>query len=252
MIEYYIQEYNKGKSIKEIANSAGTYYSKVRRALIKHGAIIRNKSEAHKLALSSGKATHPTLGRKRREDEKKNISEAQLKRWQEMSEEEKSSIINKKREEWKKRGIESIEEMRKKAFSEIRKAARDGSSIERYLASELKLLGYNVQFHKNNLIPNEKLHIDIFLPDLYTAVEIDGPSHFSLIWGDSSLRRNRLSDKQKNGLLTGNGYNVVRLQIKFKHKSSAKLRTALNILLKVLNNIKLKNERSKVYLMEVT
>ena len=72
---YLNNEYNKkNRSTYSIAEEQGTYANAVRRALKKHGFTLKGKSEAQKLALSSGRHKHPTLGTKRTIQEKLKIA----------------------------------------------------------------------------------------------------------------------------------------------------------------------------------
>ena len=62
----------------------------------------------------------------------------------------------------------------------------------------------NYTFNKN-----ENLEIDLFIPALKTAIEIDGPAHFLPIWGQQSLERHIRADAQKAGLLINRGFVVL-------------------------------------------
>ena len=44
---------------------------------------------------------------------------------------------------------------------------------------------------------NNRLEIDLYVTDLQTAIEVDGPSHFEPVWGEENLIKNQRSDKQK-------------------------------------------------------
>ena len=59
---------------------------------------------------------------------------------------------------------------------------------------------------------NTKLHIDLFIAKLNTAIEIDGPSHYISVWGDESLARNQKYDQKKNGLIIGKGLRLIRIK----------------------------------------
>ena len=59
-----IEMYNDhSKSTYEIAKSLNTYPNKIRRTLIKHGYTLKDKSEAQKNALKTGRCAHPTAGK---------------------------------------------------------------------------------------------------------------------------------------------------------------------------------------------
>ena len=71
---------------------------------------------------------------------------------------------------------------------------------------------YKVDFHKEQTLSNTKLQIDLFLPSMNIAIEVDGPSHFEPVWGDDSLKRNKKYDNKKEGLITGKGWHLIRIK----------------------------------------
>lgn len=90
--------------------------------------------------------------------------------------------------------------------------------------------GYEAVHHGEFVIENEQMHIDILIPNMKVAIEVDGPSHSQPIWGDEKLAKTQLADKAKNGLLMKAGYKVLRIQHLAKqlsrhHKSTALERT---------------------------
>ncbi len=98
------------------------------------------------------------------------------------------------------------------AIEAIQKAGKEGSKLEKFLLEELTNAGYFVEFHKKNLIPNENLEIDLYIPDLKAIIEVDGPSHFLPIWGEDKLQKQIKSDFQKTGLILGKGFVIIRLK----------------------------------------
>ena len=74
--KFIIDEYvENNKSTYEISESLGTYPNKIRRALIKLGVELRDKSVAQSTAIQSGRHKHPTKGTERSESDKIKISE---------------------------------------------------------------------------------------------------------------------------------------------------------------------------------
>lgn len=72
---YYQREYvEKERSLHDIAQEHGTYANKIRREILSFGFHTRNKSEAQKAALRTGRHKHPTKGRPRPPDVKLKIS----------------------------------------------------------------------------------------------------------------------------------------------------------------------------------
>jgi len=84
--------------------------------------------------------------------------------------------------------------------------------MEKFLLEELTDRGYRVEFHKKNLIPNENLEIDLYIPSLKTIIEIDGPSHFLPIWGEEKLQKQIKADDQKTGLILSKGFAIIRVK----------------------------------------
>jgi hypothetical protein len=73
--EYLLAEYvTAERSTYAIADEKGTYANLVRRALLRHGIPLRDKSAAQRAAVKSGRHASPTAGRERTDEEKANIS----------------------------------------------------------------------------------------------------------------------------------------------------------------------------------
>ena len=130
--------------------------------------------------------------------------------------------------------------MQKLAIKAVRKTSKEGSKLEKFILNGLLQNGYKVDFHKEQLLSNTKLQLDIFLPVLNIAIEIDGPSHFAPVWGDDALAKNQDYDQKKAGLLIGKGIKLIR--IKQEHDFSiARSNLILNNLLEAINKISLDN-----------
>ena len=97
--------------------------------------------------------------------------------------------------------------------------------------------GWTVRFHERNLIPDNKLEVDLYISDIKTAVEVDGPSHFLPIWGEESLQRHQKSDAVKTGLLINEGYVLIRIKQMTKSLSQKKMRIVLDGVVNELNKI---------------
>jgi very-short-patch-repair endonuclease len=235
--EYYETEYDqKERSPLDIAKEHGTYPNKIRRELIKYGFILRDKSEAQSLALKYGRHKHPTRNQKRPDNVKIKISNAMAKNWDDMSETEKNRRINMGKDQWAAMPNEEKAIMQHAATEAVRKASREGSKLEKFLRKALHDSGYEVLFHIENIIPNEKLQVDLFIPELKTVIEIDGPSHFYPIWGEENLARNIASDDKKNKRLLTYGYIVLRIKYVCKTLSEKHKRKVLEEILKSLES----------------
>jgi very-short-patch-repair endonuclease len=220
-----IQKYELDKkSFKEIAEEYGTYANKVRRDALKLSIKIRDKSEAQKNALTTGKTKHPTKGKKRSNETKAKIGHSVLKSWENMSPDELKNRKLKAKVNWENKTQEEKEFLLREANLAVRVASKVGSKLENFLLNKLLQSGYTVDFHKEQSILNTKLQIDLFLPKDNIAIEVDGPSHFEPVWGDDALKRNKKYDDKKTGLILGKGLYLIRIkQTKDFSKSRAEL-----------------------------
>ncbi len=223
-------------SYARIGKMCGKHANTIRRDAKKLGVPGRDKAQAQSLALKTGVHKHPTKGTKRPEDVKIKISESVSDDWDSMSEVEREAKRQAGRERWAKMSEVDKAEFQQKAGDAIRKAAKQGSKLERFLYGELMQNGYQVTFHQTRFIKNENLHLDLFLPILKVAIEVDGPSHFLPIWGEEALEKNQRADADKDGLLLGSGYCVIRVQQR-KSLSEKYKRDLLKKLLKTLEGI---------------
>lgn len=212
-IEFIKQEYEINlKSFKDMADSVFTYANKIRRDAIKFNIKIRDKSEAQKNALKSGRIDHPTKGKVRSEKTKNKIGMSVLKSWENLSDDELEKRKDKARENWNNLSQNEQENILKLANQAVRDSSKHGSKLEKYLLTELLKDGHVVEFHKEQNLVNTKLQIDIFLPKLRIAIEVDGPSHFEPVWGKDALKRNKSYDDKKTGLIVGKGLCLIRIK----------------------------------------
>lgn len=226
----------KHMSFQEIANMLKTYPNKIRRDAKKFGIKSRTRAKAQQLALTEGRKEHPTKGKVRDINTKYKISEGRAKAWKNMTEEERNKVVESAKEQWKNMSEEQRNELQRSAGDAIRKAAKEGSKLEKFIYKELINNHYKVEFHKERFINNETLQIDLWLPELSTAIEIDGLSHSKPIWGMKAFHRNKKSDSVKSGLLLGSGAVLIRL-IQTKTLSQKYKRDILTRLLNKLQEI---------------
>jgi len=226
-------EYENNKlSFADIAHKFNTYSNKLRRDAIKFKIKIRDKSEAQKNALSTGKINHPTKNKKRSEEVKDKIGMGVLNSWNKLDEKSLRQRKLKSKKQWEQMDDEIKENILKKANEAVRESSKRGSKLEKYLMKQLLADGYRVDFHKEQTLSNTKLQIDLFLPQLNVAIEVDGPSHFRPVWGEDNLNKNKKYDNKKNGLILGKGLYLIRIE---QHKDFSKTRG--NIVYKKLLNI---------------
>lgn len=200
------------KSFQDIASIYGTYANKIRRDAIKLKIKIKNKSEAQANALKSGKAKHPTVGKNRPKDVKNKIGHSVMKSWETLDTKTLKQRKDKAKANWDKMDEHLKEQILAKANSAVREASKKGSKLELYLLDKLLKDGYKVDFHKEQTLSNTKLQIDLFLPKLNIAIEVDGLSHFEPVWGSETLKRNKKYDNKKTGLILGRGLVLIRIK----------------------------------------
>ena len=250
--EFLVEEYlNKKRSFGDIAKQFGTYANKIRREAIRFGIQPRDKSKAQKNALKSGSHTHPTKGPRRSQETKEKIGDGVAENWDNMSEEEYNRRSEIAKDKWNAMSQAERDALQKKASDAVRKASKEGSKLENYLLNVLRKQSYVVQFHRKGLLPNERLEIDLFLPNIRTAIEIDGPSHFFPIWGEDSLARNLRADAQKTGLLLSRGFVVIRVKHLSKHVSESQMRKLSKAVLEKINQISKKFPSKNKRLIEI-
>lgn len=231
---------NENKSIPEINEhilslNIPCNTQKIWRALKEMRVERRTPEEAQKLALSNGRAKHPTEGKPLSEENKKHLSESLGKKWAEITDEERTRRAERSRAQYNGLSDRKRKNLHHKAAQAIRQAGIEGSKLERYLVDELSKLNYKVVFHKKGAILNEDLEIDILLPAQKIAIEVDGIYHVEDVFGDLGKVSNR--DSQKNGLLLAAGYVIIRLSNTAKTCSQYYMSRKLAQLLEVIQQI---------------
>jgi very-short-patch-repair endonuclease len=232
-----VRLYKSGEySTYELAEKFDTYPNKIRRVLRKNGVALRSKSAAQKNALKKGRASHPTKGKVQSKATRRKISDSQGRVWDNMSEEERQKRSDNGKDAWNKKSNEEQSQLIRKAQDAIRESSKKGSKLERFLLKELTEAGLKVEFHKDHWLRNQNLQVDLFLPDLRAAIEVDGPSHFKPVWGVENLIKNQKADRQKTGLVLASG--LVMIRIKQNKKLSQRYqRKVINRLLELLKKI---------------
>lgn len=200
------------KSTYEIAEKFNTYPNRIRRILIKGGVQLKTKSEAQKNAIDNGTAVHPTSGKIRTKEEKLKISSGLKKYWEDMSDEMYKLRVDQSKKRWEALSEVDKDKMMSAAIKSIQAAGKEGSKLEKFLYEEITKAGYSVQYHKKQLIQNQDLELDMYIPSLKTIIEVDGPSHFLPIWGEEKLQKQIKADTQKSGLILSKGMVIIRIK----------------------------------------
>jgi very-short-patch-repair endonuclease len=246
-----IKEYsNEKKSFQQIASEYDTYANKIRRDAKKFEIKIRDKSEAQKNALITGKHNHPTKGKKRDAEVKAKIGLGVLNNWESLSEAEINERKLKAKKQWESLSEDQKQQMMSNANKAVRETSKTGSKLEKFLFSALIKDGYKVDFHKEQLLTNTKLQIDMFLPALNIVIEVDGPSHFLPVWGEQTLNRNIKYDNKKTGLILGKGCVLIRIK-QTRDFSKARGTLIYQSLYKIIKDIQKKFPEPKDRIIEI-
>lgn len=251
--------YNKGHSSYEIAESLNTYSTKILRSLKFLGKLLHNNeqyykrdySEAQKIALEKGRAKHPTEGKHLDKSHKEKIGNSRSKAYQNLSDQDKKRIAEMSKKNWDALGKAKQAEIRSLALESVRYASKFGSKTERHLNNGLSKAGYTVEFHKTGLVYGNNLEVDLFLPEVKTAIEIDGPGHFMPIWGEEKLVKQKIADTAKQGILLNNGYVIIRIRQIDKSISLTKMNHLLSLVIEEVASIQKKFPLPKNRLIEI-
>lgn len=235
--EYLIEQYIvQNKSPQQIATENGIPHANTIRRLIKKMDIkVRNKSDAQKKAIKSGRTSHPTKGKKRDKETKLKISKANLSKQTEESREKKSKAA---KERWANMTDEERAASIKVRTEGIKRAAKEGSGTEKICVECLQQAGFYIDKHRKGLILNDKLEVDIFIPEIATVIEVDGPAHFLPIYGPEKLLKHIAADTRKAGLLINYGFRLIRVRLMKKTVSKVDEEYMKQQLLEICNNLK--------------
>lgn len=222
----------------EISEIIGTYSNKIRRDRVRLGIKTRSPKENQKLVLAKGRAEHPTKGKHRNEEEKRKIGEKVSAKYATITQEEKDRRAEISRKQWEDKTEKEKGDIIKTMTTAVRVSSRTGSSLEKFLLKGLIRAGYRAEFHKEHSLKNEKLEVDLLLPELNIAIEVDGPSHIRPVWGEERFEKTQKADKQKTGLLVGGGMILIRVRYNGKKLSEVRRKEYLTELLKTVEECK--------------
>ena len=220
----------KNMSTHEIAQKFNTYPNKINRVLKKHEVQLRSRNDAARIKIEKNGP------QKMKESTKLKISEFQGQLWENATEERKQERIEHGKSCWNKKTASERNALIKQGQEMAQKASRTGSKMEHALLESLTKQGFKVEFHKEHWLQNHRLQLDLFIPDIRTVIEVDGPSHFKPVWGMENLVKNQKADRQKTGLVLGQGLVLIRVKMEKKFSQRYARKTAKN-LLEILNSI---------------
>ena len=187
--------------------------------------------------MSTGKVEHPTKGKERSELVKSKIGHSVMEAWEGLDDKELQSRKDKARQNWENLSDDVKQNILHQANIAVREASKKGSKLESFLLKNLISDGFRVDFHKEQSLLNTKLQIDLFMPTLNIAIEVDGVSHFEPVWGEDALKRNKGYDNKKTGLILGKGLVLIRV-IQKKDFSKARAQVIYDELKETIDNIK--------------
>ncbi len=141
--------------------------------------------------------------------------------------------------------------MHSEAAKGIRRASTEGSQLEKAIQAGLVQAGYRVEFHREQFLKNDKLQLDLFLPEKNIAIEVDGVMHFQNIYGQEHLDKTKKRDNVKNGLIMSLGITLIRIR-QTKELSRTYIEKILDQLKLVLSQLESKELTSgKIITIEV-
>lgn len=235
-----IDDYQSGLPMMEIIKVYHISTRRFKQILSDKGVAVRSKSESQKLSLSSGRRPHPTQGKKHSMITKEKISQSVVDKWDSKTPEQKQLVANKTKQFWETAPASHKNKVAEATNAAIRLTSKEGSKLEKFLTEALTKAGYVVEYHKDSLVANQKLQIDLLLPQQNIAIEVDGPSHYLPIWGPESLEHNQRADADKNGLLLGNGFCVLRVKNLHKNTTANIMRKAASLVIAEVGKIEKK------------
>lgn len=235
--DYLYEEYiEKGRSTRSIAIENDVYPNTIRRALIKNGIPVRNKSAAQKNFLKRN--THPMSGKERTKEEKRKISEGIQEHFDSLTPEElagrKLAQASRAVDKWESMSEEEKKDNISKMHRANRRNSGFGSKNENLVAKLLREAGYKIVQRSTDFSPRNRWEIDIAIPKESVAIEWDGAAHFEPIYGEESLRKVMEKDSKKENDLVGFGWTVIRCRDHSTAHSLAFCRRAANQIIDVI------------------
>ncbi len=240
--------YESGLSVRELSVQFNGAPKTIKKILLDAGLSIRSRGEQQSLEFKSGKRTKKPNS----EITKQKISNTAAANWRKLSKEKREELVENARKRWYDIPEAKRDEMRDKAFDAIRETSKEGSRLEMVVLDALKEAGFHAKHHVKGFLPNEKLEVDILIPEFKTVIEIDGVSHFLPIWGEEALKKTMSADDRKSGLLIKAGYVLLRIKCMNNHVSDYLERRCAEIVLEEMDKIRVEVPKEKYIERELT
>lgn len=236
--QYYQQHYvEKGESVYILAELLNCSPNKCRNDMMRYGIKLRTKAESQRLALEAGRSILP---RHEIDPELKEIQAiAAARAHSHRTPEQKQRLSDAAKKRYDSMSEESREKFHSRNNKALKKIARNGSELEKYLLVELNHWGFLTHHQAKYLVDNQKLSFDLWIPELKVVIECDGISHIRDIYNNPAAFEAKVArDFQKNALVISAGCCIIRLRYE-KTPTKSKKFEVRDKLIALLERIKL-------------
>lgn len=214
-VGFLMREYVKNeKSTVAIAKMVGAYPEQVRRALKKYNIPVRSRSKASRNFYDKG-GENARKGYQFTEEEKERAAITAKEYW--LSDESKAArekISKASKKYWQTVSKADKRKIVERLHQACREASKEGSRAQLTIAALLaEKYDYYVETGVVNIAGIGDFEVDIALPHQGIAIEVDGITHFEQVYSDDRYERAQRADKEKNDILKGIGWSVVRIRL---------------------------------------
>lgn len=213
-------------SLREIAKEIGSSSTTLWRFCSQNQIPLMTKEESLKYRIE--RKGHPRKGKKLTQEHKDKIGKSQCLNWKTFDDEKRELIRQKHRDNFNKR--EDKDEFVYKGAQAIRKAADEGSKLEKFIMQFLDEQGIQYEHHYKGIFGNTNLEADFFLPAHSVVLEVDGPSHFRNNFSEDTYTKQVEYDNKKDAIVLSYGGSVIRIQ----HMRNVSRIKCVNICRKIL------------------
>lgn len=120
-------------------------------------------------------------------------------------------------------------------FSAYNKISNKRPKLERWLETKFKEIYPNLKIQYNNRTLCESLELDIYIPDLRLAFELNGPTHYEPIFGPETLKRMQKNDKNKMSLCIDKQIDLCIIDTRGEHFNEKKGSKFLKVITDIIN-----------------